>query len=154
MIEKQKTPRSRGRPQVRPDDETRQVIVLSAERQFCDLGYETANINIIAQNAGVSTKTLYRLFPTKADLFERVDFLDPEVARETGRFVDEDGKSGAVGRSHFAGVPVDAGHEHTQTHAAAVRWAEPGRLRRASQSGNANAHKWGARAPPMDRLTA
>ncbi|WP_077964667.1 TetR/AcrR family transcriptional regulator [Ensifer adhaerens] len=72
MIEKQKVPRSRGRPQIRPDDETRQVIVLAAERQFCDLGYETANINVIAQNAGVSTKTLYRLFPTKADLFECV----------------------------------------------------------------------------------
>ncbi|MBZ7925496.1 TetR/AcrR family transcriptional regulator [Ensifer adhaerens] len=72
MVEKQKSPRSRGRPQVRSDDETRQVIILAAERQFCDHGYETANINVIAQNSGVSTKTLYRLFPTKADLFERV----------------------------------------------------------------------------------
>ncbi|KRD72021.1 TetR/AcrR family transcriptional regulator [Ensifer sp. Root278] len=72
MVEKQKSARSRGRPQVRSDDETRKVIILAAERQFCDLGYETANINVIAQNSGVSTKTLYRLFPTKADLFERV----------------------------------------------------------------------------------
>lgn len=72
MVENQKSPRSRGRPQVRCDDETRKVIILAAERQFCDLGYETANINVIAQNSGVSTKTLYRLFPTKADLFERV----------------------------------------------------------------------------------
>ncbi|OCO98429.1 MULTISPECIES: TetR/AcrR family transcriptional regulator [unclassified Ensifer] len=72
MLEKQKAPRPRGRPQVRSDDETRRVIILAAERQFCDLGYEAANINIIARNSGVSTKTLYRLFPTKADLFERV----------------------------------------------------------------------------------
>lgn len=72
MVENQKSPRSRGRPQVRSDDETRKVIILAAERQFCDLGYETANINVIAQNSGVSTKTLYRLFPTKVDLFERV----------------------------------------------------------------------------------
>ncbi len=72
MVEKQKSPRSRGRPQVRSDDETRKVIILAAERQFCDLGYEAANINVIAQNSGVSTKTLYRLFPTKADVFERV----------------------------------------------------------------------------------
>ncbi|MGN7880312.1 TetR/AcrR family transcriptional regulator [Ensifer sp. 22460] len=72
MVENQKSPRSRGRPQVRSDDETRKVIILAAERQFCDLGYETANINVIAQNSRVSTKTLYRLFPTKADLFERV----------------------------------------------------------------------------------
>lgn len=72
MVENQKSPRSRGRPQVRSDDETRKVIILAAERQFCDLGYEAANINVIAQNSGVSTKTLYRLFPTKADLFERV----------------------------------------------------------------------------------
>ncbi|HEV7318677.1 MAG TPA: TetR/AcrR family transcriptional regulator [Ensifer sp.] len=72
MLEKQKPSRPRGRPQVRCDDETRRVIILAAERQFCELGYEAANINIIAQNSGVSTKTLYRLFPTKADLFERV----------------------------------------------------------------------------------
>ncbi|HEV7306585.1 TetR/AcrR family transcriptional regulator [Ensifer sp.] len=83
MLEKQKTPRPRGRPQVRCDDDTRRVIILSAERQFCDLGYEAANINVIAQNAGVSTKTLYRLFPTKAELFERM------IALRIAEFVSE-----------------------------------------------------------------
>jgi AcrR family transcriptional regulator len=73
MVEKQDvTPRPRGRPQIRSDDETCRMIILAAERQFSDLGYGSANINVIAQNSGVSTKTLYRLFPTKADLFERV----------------------------------------------------------------------------------
>jgi AcrR family transcriptional regulator len=73
MVEKQdETPRSRGRPQIRSDDETRRIIIQAAERQFSELGYGSANINVIAQNSGVSTKTLYRLFPTKADLFERV----------------------------------------------------------------------------------
>ncbi|CAN7645038.1 TetR/AcrR family transcriptional regulator [Phyllobacterium sp. LjRoot231] len=61
--------RSRGRPQVRCDDDTKSVIIEAANDQFHESGYAAASISAIAQNAGVSTKTLYRLFPTKADLF-------------------------------------------------------------------------------------
>ena len=64
--------RPRGRPQVRSDDETRQVIIDAANEQFMKAGYASANITAIATTAGVSTKTLYRLFPTKADLFSEV----------------------------------------------------------------------------------
>ncbi|MDE1996260.1 MAG: TetR/AcrR family transcriptional regulator [Rhizobiaceae bacterium] len=61
--------RSRGRPQLRCDDDTKSVIIEAADVQFRENGYASASINAIAQAAGVSTKTLYRLFPTKADLF-------------------------------------------------------------------------------------
>ena len=61
--------RPRGRPQVRCDDDTKNLIIEAANAQFHDSGYAAASISAIAQNAGVSTKTLYRLFPTKADLF-------------------------------------------------------------------------------------
>ncbi|RUM00786.1 TetR/AcrR family transcriptional regulator [Rhizobium chutanense] len=64
--------RPRGRPQVRCDDDTKSVIVEAANRQFHENGYAAASIAAIAQEAGVSTKTLYRLFPTKADLFASV----------------------------------------------------------------------------------
>lgn len=61
--------RSRGRPQMRCDDDTRTVILEAANEQFRVSGYAAASMNSIAQAAGVSTKTLYRLFPAKNDLF-------------------------------------------------------------------------------------
>jgi AcrR family transcriptional regulator len=64
--------RPRGRPQVRPDEETRQLIVSAAREEFHTNGYERASMVGVAQRAGVSTKTMYRLIPTKADLFQSI----------------------------------------------------------------------------------
>jgi len=64
--------RFRGRPQVRPDCDTRQVIYEAARHEFSDNGYAATSIGRVARRAGVSTKTLYRLIPNKADLFEGV----------------------------------------------------------------------------------
>lgn len=64
--------RPRGRPQVRPDDETLGVIVEAARMEFLANGFGSASMAAVAQRAGVSTKTLYRLMPTKADLFRQV----------------------------------------------------------------------------------
>ncbi|CCM77383.1 TetR/AcrR family transcriptional regulator [Rhizobium mesoamericanum] len=71
--------RPRGRPQARCDDDTRSVIIEAANKQFHENGYATASIAAIAQEAGVSTKTLYRLFPTKADLFS--DLISDRISR-------------------------------------------------------------------------
>ena len=70
--------RSRGRPQVRPGDETRQLIYEAARHEFASRGYGATSIRTVARRAGVSTKTLYRLIPNKAALFERMasDRLD------------------------------------------------------------------------------
>jgi AcrR family transcriptional regulator len=65
-------PRSRGRPQIRPDEDTRRLILEAARHEFQTSGYAGACIGDVAQRAGVSTKTLYRLIPTKADLFKAV----------------------------------------------------------------------------------
>jgi AcrR family transcriptional regulator len=62
--------RCRGRPQVRPDDETRQIIYEAARHEFSGSGYAATSMEIVARRAGVSTKTLYRLIPNKASLFE------------------------------------------------------------------------------------
>src|ERR1700704_3322460 len=62
--------RCRGRPQVRPDDETRQLIYEGARHEFAGSGYAATSIESVARRAGVSTKTLYRLIPNKAALFE------------------------------------------------------------------------------------
>ena len=73
----------RGRPQVRSDEETRALILEAAGQEFQANGYEATCIADVAERAGVSTKTLYRLIPTKADLFANV------IAERIGRFVLE-----------------------------------------------------------------
>ena len=76
--------RSRGRPQVRSDEETLAVILDAAGQEFQANGYEATCIAEVAERAGVSTKTLYRLVPTKADLFgsvisDRIERFIPEI---------------------------------------------------------------------------
>ena len=61
--------RQRGRPQVRSDEATRHLIAEAARGVFIACGYSAANMDCVAKNAAVSKKTLYRLFPTKAELF-------------------------------------------------------------------------------------
>jgi AcrR family transcriptional regulator len=70
--------RSRGRPQARPDDETRAVLLDAARAEFAANGYAATGMEAVARRARVSTKTLYRLIPTKAALFEAMitDRLD------------------------------------------------------------------------------
>ena len=62
--------RDRGRPQLRPDGETRQIIYEAARHEFAANGYAATSTESVARHAGVSTKTLYRLVPNKAALFE------------------------------------------------------------------------------------
>jgi AcrR family transcriptional regulator len=68
-----------GRPRVRPDRETRQAIYEAARYEFARSGYAGTSMETVAYRAGVSTKTLYRLFSNKAALFEGTmsDRLDP-----------------------------------------------------------------------------
>src|ERR1700743_2009640 len=58
--------RCRGRPQLRSDDETRQIIYEAARHEFSANGFSATSTETVARRAGVSTKTLYRLIPTKA----------------------------------------------------------------------------------------
>jgi AcrR family transcriptional regulator len=72
--------RGRGRPQLRCDEETRAVIVDAARHAFAGAGFAGTGMDSVARSAGVSTKTLYRLFPNKMTLFdamvtERTDAL-------------------------------------------------------------------------------
>jgi AcrR family transcriptional regulator len=62
--------RDRGRPQLRPDDETRQIIYEAARHEFAANGYAATSTETVARRAGISTRTLYRLVPNKAALFE------------------------------------------------------------------------------------
>lgn len=62
--------RGRGRPQLRSDDETRALIYEAARHEFATRGFAVTGMSDVAYRAGVSTKTLYRLVPTKLALFE------------------------------------------------------------------------------------
>jgi AcrR family transcriptional regulator len=62
--------RCRGRPQARPDEETRAILLDAARREFATSGFAASSMESVARRAGVSTKTLYRLIPNKAALFE------------------------------------------------------------------------------------
>lgn len=74
--------RPRGRPQVRSDEETLRLLVEAAAQEFMLSGYGSASVSAVALAAGVSTKTLYRLVPTKAELFIKV------VSDRISRFMD------------------------------------------------------------------
>jgi AcrR family transcriptional regulator len=82
--------RCRGRPQLRPDDETRQIIYDAARHEFAGKGYAATSMEAVARLAGVSTKTLYRLVPNKATLFEGMvsDRLDRFLSDFNLRAVD------------------------------------------------------------------
>ena len=89
--------RPRGRPQVRTDEETLRLLVDVAAREFMLNGYGGASVNAVAVAAGISTKTIYRLVPTKAELFIKV--VNDRISRfidafETGRDAPEDVATG------------------------------------------------------------
>src|SRR5260221_5907660 len=76
--------RCRGRPQLRPDDETRQIIYEAARHEFAANGYAATSTETVARSAGVSTKTLYRLGAHQAALFHgmvlgRLDSILAEI---------------------------------------------------------------------------
>jgi AcrR family transcriptional regulator len=90
-IEDTQNRRCRGRPQLRPDDDTRQILFEAARHEFARHGYAATSMETVARRAGVSTKTLYRLIPTKAALFEGMvsDRLDRFLADVNLRAVDD-----------------------------------------------------------------
>jgi len=75
--------RPRGRPPTRCEEDTRRLLIEAAAAEFETKGYGATCMAEVAQRAGVSTKTLYRVIPTKADLLTRV------VSDHIGQFMLE-----------------------------------------------------------------
>jgi len=61
--------RGRGRPKVRSDGEQMEMIVRYALDHFVRDGYTATSMDDIAAGCHISKRTLYRLFPSKIDLF-------------------------------------------------------------------------------------
>ena len=101
--------RCRGRPQVRRDDETRQVIYEAARKEFAAGGYAATSIEAVARRAGVSTKTLYRLIPNKAALLKSM-VSDRLVSEVNLRAADHADIQEALGEAlmAFADLALDA----------------------------------------------
>src|SRR5258708_8265305 len=67
----------RGRPCQIAEPKRRQLLLDAAESVFVELGYSSASMDDIARRAGMSKKTLYRLFETKEALFAAVIAAPP-----------------------------------------------------------------------------
>lgn len=63
------SPPRRGRPR---DPERMRRVLDAAKQHFYEHGYEGANLDAIASEAGVSKMTVYSYFPSKEALFETV----------------------------------------------------------------------------------
>ncbi|WP_018700357.1 TetR/AcrR family transcriptional regulator [Amorphus coralli] len=61
--------RPRGRPKLRSDDEQRDAIIQAANDLFVAHGYDRTTMDDVAARCGISKRTLYRLFPSKSELF-------------------------------------------------------------------------------------
>ena len=59
--------RVRGRPR---DPERMARVLATAKKHFTEHGYEGASIDAIAAESGVSKVTIYKYFPSKAELFK------------------------------------------------------------------------------------
>jgi AcrR family transcriptional regulator len=96
--------RGRGRPQARPDEETRIIILDAARQEFAASGYAATSMESVARRAGVSTKTLYRLIPNKGTLFEEIltDGIDRFVSRIRLRACDGSDIEGALREAMIA----------------------------------------------------
>src|SRR5262245_46935499 len=92
--------RPRGRPQIRPDEETRQLIIAAAQAEFHARGYAGASMVRVAERAGVSTKTMYRLIPTKDALFGSV------ISERISRFILD------LDEEHLDTLPIEQALEH------------------------------------------
>lgn len=61
--------RPRGRPKVKPDEEQISEIVAVARKLFIAQGYAGTTMDDIAAGCRISKRTLYRLFPSKLEVF-------------------------------------------------------------------------------------
>jgi TetR/AcrR family transcriptional regulator of autoinduction and epiphytic fitness len=67
-----KEARPRGRPREISEEERRRRLIAVAEKVFVEQGYNAASMDEVAQDAGMSKRTLYQLFDTKEALFAAV----------------------------------------------------------------------------------
>lgn len=65
----------------RLSDEKRKKILDAAIEEFAEHGFDSANINTIAQNSGISVGSMYKYFNNKEDLYLSIIHLGVETLK-------------------------------------------------------------------------
>ncbi|WP_369231586.1 TetR/AcrR family transcriptional regulator [Streptomyces sp. R21] len=110
---------SRPEPVRRRDAQrNRDLLVAAARAVFAEQGLD-APLDVIARRAGVGNATLYRNFPTRAELVDEVfrDALTETIAAGEQARTVEDGWTGLLGylEAVFAGLAADRGTNDLMT---------------------------------------
>lgn len=84
-----KPKRGRGRPKTQSDGERRKLITDTARRTFVELGFSGTTTDTVAARCKISKQTLYRLFPSKSDLFLAVVIAHRQMMLDLPRPDDE-----------------------------------------------------------------
>ncbi|UJW76987.1 TetR/AcrR family transcriptional regulator [Rhizobium sp. SL42] len=82
--------RKRGRPKTHSDTDRRSDIIDTARKTFVELGFSGTTTDIVAARCRISKQTLYRLFPSKSDLFLAVIAAHRQMMLDLPRPPDED----------------------------------------------------------------
>lgn len=95
MIDPQETviqpvKRGRGRPKTQTDEERLRSIIDTARKTFAELGLVRTTTDIVASRCRISKQTLYRLFPSKNDLFLAVVVAHRQMMLDLPRPPEED----------------------------------------------------------------
>jgi AcrR family transcriptional regulator len=84
------TKRKRGRPKTHSDIDRRSIIIDTARKTFVELGFSGTTTDIVAARCRISKQTLYRLFPSKSDLFLAVVAAHRQMMLDLPRPSEED----------------------------------------------------------------
>jgi AcrR family transcriptional regulator len=82
--------RAPGRPKTYTDAERRAAIVDVARRTFTEFGYLGATTDEVAARCRISKQTLYKLFPSKSDIFLAVVRAHRRMMLDLPRPAEED----------------------------------------------------------------
>ncbi|WP_159948816.1 TetR/AcrR family transcriptional regulator [Rhizobium sp. 18065] len=103
--------RKRGRPKTHSDTDRRSDIIDTARKTFVELGFSGTTTDIVAARCRISKQTLYRLFPSKSDLFLAVVAAHRQMMLDLPRPVDEDAPIDTVLQKIFM-IDIDEAAEN------------------------------------------
>ena len=111
------TPKTRARL-----DAARERIVEAASAQVAEAGYSSAGVTAVAKRAGVATGSVYRHFPSKADLFAEVFRRASQRELDVVKNVTSDeslppSERVAAAAEAFAGLACEMGEEYVAANA-------------------------------------
>jgi AcrR family transcriptional regulator len=100
--------RGRGRPKAASDKDRRASIIETARRTFIELGMVGTTTDVVANRCRISKQTLYRLFPSKSELFIAVVAAHRQTMLDLPRPAEEDAPlKEIIGRIFMIDIEVE-----------------------------------------------